>query len=94
MQTKIAQQELETASKVERNDLFQKLVDYDPALAALLADRELGVTVPGKGGGGKDGNGRGEFLEGKYSPTFLRLEERFIAAELQIPINRARKFWR
>jgi hypothetical protein len=29
---------------------FSKLVDSDPALAALLADRELGITVPGKGG--------------------------------------------
>lgn len=91
LQTKIALQELETASKTERNELFQKLVDFDPALAAMLADRELGVTVPGRGGEGIGGEGRGEFPEGKYSPTFLRLEECFAAAELKIPINRARK---
>jgi hypothetical protein len=91
LQTKIALQELETVSKSERNELFQKLVDSDPALAALLADRELGVTVPGKGAEGKGGNGRGDFLEGKYSPTFLRPEERFTAVQFHIPINRPRK---
>jgi hypothetical protein len=41
-----------------------ELVDDNPALAALLADRELGVTVPGKSGGEKGDEGKGEFPEG------------------------------
>ncbi|HET7716515.1 MAG TPA: hypothetical protein VFK86_12900, partial [Bauldia sp.] len=40
LQAKIAQQELETAAKSERDQLFQKLVDYDPTLSALLSARK------------------------------------------------------
>jgi len=91
LQNKIAQQELETASKTERNELFQKLVDYDPALAALLSDRDPSINVPGQGGGGKGDVGKGEFPEAKHSPSFVRLDERFTASPFEVPLNRARK---
>lgn len=92
LQKKIAQQELETASKAEQDELFQKLVDQDPTLAALLSDQNPRIFVPSAGGteGGTE-TGKGDFPDGKYSPTFVRLEERFKESELQIPLNRARQ---
>jgi hypothetical protein len=90
LQAKIAQEELETASKTEGDDLFQKLVDHDPALAALLSERDPVIHVPSTGGSDKGGEeGKSEF-EGKYSPTFVRLEERLVKKELVIPVNRSR----
>ena len=92
LQKKIAQQELETASKAEQDDLFQKLVDYDPTLAALLSDQNPSIYMPSAGGDeGGTGSGKGDFPEGKYSPTFVRLDERFKEQDLPIPMNRARQ---
>jgi hypothetical protein len=90
LQAKVAQQELETAAKSERDQLFQKLVDNDPTLSALLSDRDPVVYVPSTGGSGSGGeSGAGEF-DGKYSPTFIRLAERFQGKDLIVPINRSR----
>jgi hypothetical protein len=85
-----ALEELAQAAKSERDDLFQKLVDADPNLAALLTNRDPVINLPSAGGGkGGSDTGRGKF-EGKYSPTFLRLEGKVRQAGLEIPINRTR----
>lgn len=91
LQKKIAQQELERASKAESNELFQKLVDSDRNLAGLLSQRDPTIYVPASGGGDTGSEtGRGEWDEGKYSPTFVRLEERYKKDGIEIPINRTR----
>lgn len=89
MQQQIAREELDRAAKTERNDLFQKLVDADRTLADLLSDRDPVIFVPSAGGSGGKEAGKGEF-EGKYSPTFLRLEEKLRDKVLDVPLNRAR----
>jgi hypothetical protein len=54
----------------------------------LLTGQDLTIRMPvGEGGG--NGDGKGEF-EGKYSPTFLRLEEKVKDKGIEIPINRTR----
>lgn len=92
LQAKIAQQELDSASKTERDDLFQKLVDNDPALAGLLTDRDPVIYVPATGGSESGGDGGKAEFKGKYSPTFVRLVEKHLKAALEIPINRSRPF--
>jgi hypothetical protein len=88
LQIRVAREEMERAAKTERNDLFQKLVDKDPTLANLLSGQDLTIRMP-VGGPGGNGNGKAEF-DGKYSPTFLRLEERIKDKGIEIPINRTR----
>jgi hypothetical protein len=90
LQRKVAEEELEKASKAESNNLFQKLVDSDPNLAGLLSSRDPTIRVPSAGGNnaGKDA-GSDEF-KGLYSPTFIRLEEKLGTKGLEIPINRGR----
>ncbi|MBP0496016.1 hypothetical protein [Roseomonas indoligenes] len=89
MQQQIAREELDHAAKTERNELFQKLVDADRTLADLLNDRDPVIFVPSAGGtrGKEAGNGT---FEGKYSPTFLRVEEKLRDRGLEVPLNRAR----
>jgi hypothetical protein len=90
LQHEIAQEELQQAAKSERNELFQKLVNADPHLASLLTNRDPVIKLPSAGTGEKGGGeGEGKF-EGKYSPTFLRLEERNKEKGLALPINRTR----
>jgi len=89
LQNQIAREELDLAAKSERNELFQKLVDADRNLAALLSDRDPVIVLPSAGGEGGNDAGGGQF-EGKYSPTFLRLEEKIQEVGLRLPINRAR----
>jgi len=87
----VAKEELQQAAKSERNDLFQKLVDADRNLAALLTNRDLPViSLPSGGGSGKGGNAGFDEFEGKYSPTFLRFEEKVRQNGLLLPINRTR----
>lgn len=88
LQIKVAREEMERAAKTERNDLFQKLVDKDPMLANLLTGQDLTIRMP-VGGTGGNGDAKAEF-EGKYSPTFLRLEERIGEKGIDIRINRTR----
>jgi hypothetical protein len=91
LQHEVAKEELQQAAKSERNDLFQKLIDADRNLAALLNNRELpAISLPSKGGGGKGGNAGTNEFEGKYSPTFLRFEEKFRENGVILPINRTR----
>lgn len=91
LQAQIAREELEQAARSERNDLFQKLVDADRNLAALLTNRDPVIYLPSAGGSGGNEDGEGEY-EGSYSPTYLRLEPKFKEAGLQVPINRTRAF--
>ena len=87
LQQQVAAEEMERAAKSERNDLFQKLVDADRNLAVLLTDRDPEIRLPS--GGGKTGGDRGEgAFQGKYSPTFLRIDEK--AKVVGIPVNRRR----
>jgi hypothetical protein len=90
LQNEIALEELQQAAKSERNDLFQKLVDSDHNLAALLTSRDPVITLPSAGGtrNGSD-PGHGEFT-GKFSPTRLRFEGQIREKGIDLPINRTR----
>jgi hypothetical protein len=73
-----------------QNELFQKLVNADRNLAALLMNRDPVISIP-SAGGGASGVGAGiDHFEGKYGPTFLRFEEKLHAKEVEFPINRTR----
>ena len=88
LQQKIAEQELERTTESESDELFQKLLDNDRNIAALLSDRNPKLVLPstaGKGNGINSGSGK---FEGKFSPTFLQLEGHSKA--IDVPINRTR----
>lgn len=89
LQKKVAQEELERASKAESNSLFQKLVDKDRTLAGLLSSRDPTIRLPSSGGGKKGTDAGDDEYDGLYSPTFVRFEEKS-SAGLSLPINRAR----
>ncbi|MBN9499305.1 MAG: hypothetical protein J0H39_21325 [Alphaproteobacteria bacterium] len=90
LQADVAREELEQAAKTQRNDLFQKLVNADRNLAALLTNRDPIISLPSAGAGTKGGDsGEGEF-EGNYHPTFLRFDQNFKDKGLALPINRTR----
>ncbi|CAM5774576.1 hypothetical protein [Mesorhizobium amorphae] len=89
---KIATEELQRAVTTERDALFQKLVSKDPNLAGLLSSRDPIIKVQsggGKSGGGKE-NGAVDEFKGKYSPTFIRLEEKVKSSVIEVPIGRSR----
>jgi hypothetical protein len=89
LQKRVAREELERAAQTERNDLFQKLVDADPNLANLLTSRDPQIRFPSSGGksGGEVGEGT---FEGKFSPTFLRIDEKQKTNGIEVPINKTR----
>lgn len=89
LQIKVAREEMERAAKTERNDLFQKLVDKDPTLANLLTGHDPVIRLPSSGGENGGDKGKGDF-QGKYSPTFLRLEGKIGEIGINLPINRTR----
>ena len=88
-QDKIARQELEKTATAESNALFQKLADSDPNIVALLSERDPVIRIP-LGGGDKED--KQEEWKGKYSPTFLRFEEKIGKQKegIDIPINKRR----
>lgn len=100
LQDEIAREELKTAVDEKSNDLFQKLVDTDKTLAALLGSRAPAISIRAKGdgasgkGGGKGGgdgaNDGDEPFVGTYSPSFVRADNRFQKNGAQIPVNRPR----
>ena len=100
LQDEIAREELKTAVDERSNDLFQKLVDTDKTLAALLGSRAPAITIKakptdakGKGNGKGTGDGAGDEdapFGGTYSPSFLTAENRFRKSGAAIPINRPR----
>jgi hypothetical protein len=55
----------------------------------LLTHHDPVISLPSAGGGKGSGGGNGTF-EGKYSPTFLRFEEKLHINGLTLPINRTR----
>lgn len=70
--------------------MFQKLVDADRNLAALLTNRDPVINLPSSGTGKNgDGPGTGKF-EGKFSPTYLRFEENVRESGIDLPINKTR----
>lgn len=85
-QKRVAADELDRAARTEGNNLFQKLLDRDPTLAGLLSARDPTIRVPG--GGQLDLSDEPVF-DGLYSPTMLRLEDRFHAG-LDVPMTRGR----
>ena len=90
LQQEVAQEELEQAAKSQRNELFQKLVNADPHLASLLNNRDPVITLPSPSTRAKGGStGEGKF-EGKYSPTFVRFDEKTKQKGIDLPINRTR----
>lgn len=90
LQMHVAREELDRAKTDQGNDLFQKLVDADKNLATLLTNLDPVVRLPSGGGKGGSSSGTGEFKEGKYSPTYLKIEEKTKAAGIDIPLNRSR----
>ena len=103
LQNEIAKEELKTAVDEKSNDLFQKLVEGDKTLAALLGARSPSMTIKGSGvddvksGKGK-GKGNGDEggaddekpYDGKYSPTKLIADKRFREKGMNLPINKSR----
>jgi hypothetical protein len=90
LQAKVAEEELQRASKAESNELFQKLVDRDPNLAGLLSNRDPVIRLPAAGGNSAGKESGASAFDGSYSPTFVRLEERFERRTLELPLNRSR----
>lgn len=90
LQEKIARQELEKAATAESNALFQELADSDPGIRALLSERDPVIRIPLDGKGDK--KDKKEEWKGKYSPTFLKFEEKTgkQKAGINIPINKRR----
>ena len=77
LQKRISEQELERSSKQESNELFQKLVDSDATLADLLSQRDPKIKIhTSHGPEDKPEDQPGGWDGGKYSPTFIRLEEK------------------
>ena len=90
LQNEVALEELKQAASSERNNLFQKLLDSDHNLAALLTSRDPVITLPSAGGGGNGSDpGQGEFV-GKFSPTRLKFEDKVKQSGFSLPINRSR----
>ena len=91
LQMHVAREELDRATADQGNDLFQKLIDADKNLATLLTNIDNPVLrLPSGGGKGGSSSGTGDFKNGKYSPTYLKFEEKTKAAGIDIPINRSR----
>lgn len=102
LQNEIAKEELKTAVDEKSNDLFQRLVEGDKSLAALLGARDPSIRIKGEGDGGDKGKGKGKGdgegggkdedkpFEGKYSPTYLTADKRFRENGLDLPINKSR----
>lgn len=90
LQKEVAREEFEQSAKTERDELFQKLVEADPNLAGLLTDKDPVITLPSRGGGGNGHDAGPKEFEGKYSPTFLRFEDKARELGVAVPINRTR----
>jgi hypothetical protein len=90
LQQEIAREELDRAKTDEGNDLFQKLIDADRNLVGLLTNDAPVIRLPSGGGVNGSSQGSGEFKEGKYSPTFIKIDPKAKANIVDIPINRSR----
>lgn len=81
----IAREDLKRIATEDTNDLFQKLVDSDRELIALLDQRDPTLKLP-------DPKDDDEEFEGKFDPTFFTLGKRFESEPLELPLNKARAF--
>ena len=79
----IAREDLKRIATEDTNDLFQKLVDSDRELIALLDQRDPTLKLP-------DTRDDHEGFEGNYDPTFLILAKKFDAQPLELPLNKTR----
>ena len=84
LQNKIAQQELDRATKEGTSLIFQKLVDKDKNLANLLDNKDPSIVT------GRNNSKIESEYEGKFSPTFLNIERKFQDREIEISINKGR----
>ena len=90
LQQEIAREELDRAKTDEGNDLFQKLMDADRNSPHLSQTESPVIRLPSGGGINGSSPGSGEFKDGKYSPTFLRIDQKAKTNVIEIPINRSR----
>ncbi len=90
LQNKVAREELDRATKTERNDLFQKLVNSDQTLAGLLSNRDPEIRLPSAGGSSGGGDSGKKQFDGLYSPTFLLFDGKQRETGIDLPINRTR----
>lgn len=88
LQNEVAREEMDQAAQTQGNELFQKLVDRDPNLAALLTNRDPVITLPSASGAGSGSESGKEKFEGRFSPTFLRFEGKAKERGVDWPINR------
>lgn len=90
LQQEIAREELDSTRSKQSTELFQQLVNADKNLANLLSNRDPVIKFPSGGGTNGNSSGKGEFLDGKYHPTFFRIEEKVRSKTVDIPINKTR----
>ena len=81
----VAREDLKRIANKDTNDLFQKLVNSDKELIALLDHREPTLKLPVT----EETN---DIFEGKHDPTFLIMAKKFQNAPLEIPINGRKAF--
>jgi hypothetical protein len=79
----VAREDLKRIASEDTNDLFQKLVNSDRELIALLDRRDPTLRLP-------DTKEDEEEFEGRYDPTFLILDSRFSAGPIDVPLDRTR----
>ena len=81
----VAREDLKRIANKDKNDLFQKLVDSDRELIALLDWRDPTLKLP-------DTKDDDEHFQGQYDPTFLFLAKKFETEPLELPLNKTRAF--
>ena len=81
----VAREDLKRIATEDTNDLFQKLVDSDRELIALLDQRDPTLKLP-------DAKEKDEPFEGKFDPTFLNFAKKFETEPLELPLNKSRAF--
>ena len=81
----VAREDLKRIATEDTNDLFQKLVDSDRELIAMLDRRDPTLKLPEIKDDDKE-------YEGKYDPTFLTVTRKFATEPLELPLNKARAF--
>jgi hypothetical protein len=82
---RVAREDLKRIATEDTNDLFQKLIDSDRELIALLDSRDPTLRLP-------ETRDDEEEFEGNFDPTFLILDKKFEAGPLLLPLNKTRAF--
>jgi hypothetical protein len=89
LQQTIAQEELDSSTNEQSIELFEKLLKEDKNFAALLKGTPPKIAISASGTNAGE-TPSGEEYEGKYSPTFLKFEEKVHGKKICIPINLTR----